>query len=147
MKKDFIGSFMKKLIPQEFPQEFDTDRKTGETTRCIWKTVDCVLNDKNVIFISENEFERDRVRGILDGCLRSLGLSFVSLVSSIIFHTNNYIKFIGFDNLGAIRGLDNFVIVVDTGHKPLSYFYKKYPMLMKISEMHIMLHDNRIKTD
>lgn len=143
MKKDFIGSLMKKLIPQEF----DTDRRTGETTRCIWTAIGCVLNDKNVIFISENGFERNRVRVIFDGCLRALGLSFVSSISSIIFHTNKYIKFIGFDNLDAIRGLNNFVMVVDTGHKPLSYFYKKYPMFMKLSESNIILHDNRIKTD
>lgn len=128
MKKDFIGSLMKKLIPQEF----DNYRRTGETTKCIWKTVDCVLNDKNVIFISETGFERNRVRVIIEGCLRALGMSFVSSMSSIIFHTNKYIKFIGFDNLDAIRGLDNFVIVIDTCHKPLDYFYKKYPMFYKL---------------
>lgn len=132
MKKDFIGSLLKKLIPQEF----DTDRRTGETTKCIWNTVYYVLNDKNVIFISENGFERNRVRVITEGCLRALGMSFVSSLSSIIFHTNKYIKFIGFDNLDAIRGLDNFVIVVDTGHKSWDYFYKKYPMFMKITKTH-----------
>lgn len=132
MKKDFIGSLMKKLIPQEF----DTDRKTGETTECIWMTVGCVLNDKNVVFISENGFERNRVRVIIEGCLRALGMSFVSSMSSIIFHTNKYIKFIGFDNLDAIRGLNNFVIVVDTGHKSENYFYEKYPMFMKITKTH-----------
>lgn len=132
MKKDFIGSLMKKLIPQEF----DTDRVTGETTKCIWKTVDYVLNDKNVVFISENGFERNRVRVIIEGCLRVLGMSFVSSMSSIIFHTNKYIKFVGFDNLDAIRGLNNFVIVVDTGHKSWDYFYKKYPMFMKITKTH-----------
>lgn len=124
MKKDFIGSLMKKLIPQEF----DTDRRTGETTKCIWKTVDYVLRDKNVIFISETGFERNRVRVTIEGCLRVLGMSFVSSMSSIIFHTNKYIKFIGFDNIDAIKGLNNFVIVVDPGHKSWDYFYKKYPM-------------------
>ena len=132
MKKDFIGSLMKKLIPQEF----DTDRRTGETTKCIWKTVDYVLNDKNVIFISETGFERNRVRVTIEGCLRVLGMSFVSSMSSIIFHTNKYIKFIGFDNIDAIRGLNNFVIVVDTGHKSWDYFYKKYPMFAKITKTH-----------
>ena len=132
MKKDFIGILMKKLIPQEF----DTDRRTGETTKCIWKTIECVLNDKNVIFISENGFERNRVRVAIEGCLRVLGMSFVSSMSSIIFHTNKYIKFIGFDNLDAIRGLDNFVIVVDTGHKSWDYFYEKYPMFAKITKTH-----------
>lgn len=132
MKKDFIGSLMKKLIPQEF----DTDRRTGETTKCIWNTVDYVLNDKNVIFISETGFERNRVRVAIEGCLRVLGMSFVSSMSSIIFHTNKYIKFIGFDNIDAIRGLNNFVIVVDTGHKSWDYFYKKYPMFAKITKTH-----------
>ena len=132
MKKDFIGRLMKKLIPQEF----DTDRRTGETTKCIWMTVGYVLNDKNVVFISENGFERNRVRVITEGCLRALGVSFVSSISSIIFHTNKYIKFIGFDNLDAIKGLNNFVIVVDTGHKSWDYFYKKYPMFAKITKTH-----------
>lgn len=132
MKKDFIGSLMKKLIPQEF----DTDRRTGKTTKCIWKTVDYVLNDKNVIFISETGFERNRVRVAIEGCLRVLGMSFVSSMSSIIFHTNKYIKFIGFDNIDAIRGLNNFVIVVDTGHKSWDYFYEKYPMFAKITKTH-----------
>ena len=132
MKKDFIGSLMKKLIPQEF----DTDRRTGKTTKCIWKTVDYVLNDKNVIFISETGFERNRVRVTIEGCLRVLGMSFVSSMSSIILHTNKYIKFIGFDNLDAIRGLNNFVIVVDTGHKSWDYFYEKYPMFAKITKTH-----------
>lgn len=132
MKKDFIGSLMKKLIPQEF----DTDRRTGETTKCIWKTVDYVLNDKNVIFISETGFERNRVRVAIEGCLRVLGMSFVPSMSSIIFHTNKYIKFIGFDNIDAIRGLNNFVIVVDTGHKSWDYFYEKYPMFAKITKTH-----------
>jgi len=132
MKKDFIGSLMKKLIPQEF----DTDRRTGETTKCIWNTVDYVLRDKNVIFISETGFERNRVRVAIEGCLRVLGMSFVSSMSSIIFHTNKYIKFIGFDNIDAIRGLNNFVIVVDTGHKSWDYFYEKYPMFAKITKTH-----------